>query len=76
VGGDTFSFVLRIWHEALDDQGRIAAWRGSIEEVGDGERLYFYDLDEVIRYIRRRAGIGNRGQPPARAAGEASRGQA
>jgi hypothetical protein len=57
VSGDTFSFVLRIWSEAVDEHGTITVWRGSIEQVGAGERAYFCDLDEVARYIQEQIGL-------------------
>ena len=57
MSGDTFSFVLRIWSEAVDDCGNITVWRGSIEHVGAGERTYFCDLDAATRYILRQTGL-------------------
>jgi hypothetical protein len=49
---DTHSFIVRIWHEGRDLAGRVTAWRGFIEHVGEGERRYFADLREINRYIR------------------------
>jgi hypothetical protein len=49
---DTHSFVVRIWHEGKGLAGDVAAWRGSIEHVGRGERRYFVDLGEIGGYIR------------------------
>jgi len=57
---DTYSFVVRIWYEALDSEGNITAWRGSIDHIGDGERLNFDDLDRVVQFIQERVGL--RGQ--------------
>lgn len=71
--GDTHSFVVRIWHEALDDQGHIAAWRGSIERVGDTDRTYFVDLSEIACYIEGRIGLRPQGVS-APSAGQNERG--
>jgi hypothetical protein len=57
--GDTFSFVVRIWHEAVDKHGNPVAWRGSIEQVGGSGRKYFQDLDGALDFIREEAGIDN-----------------
>ncbi len=57
--GDTYSFVVRIWHEALDSEGHITTWRGSIDQVGDDERLYFHDLEQIVQFIQERVGLEN-----------------
>jgi hypothetical protein len=62
VQGDTYSFVVRIWHEALDSEGHITAWRGSIDHVGSGERIHFDNLDQIAQFIRERVGL--EGQRP------------
>ncbi len=59
--GDTHSFVVRIWHEAVDGKGHIIAWRGSIDYVGSGQRLYFYDLDGIVRFIQEQAELNPKG---------------
>ena len=48
---DTQSFIVRIWHEAVDGDGKVLAWRGSIDHVGNARRLHFQDLEEVVRFI-------------------------
>ncbi len=58
--GDTHSFVIRIWQEAMDSEGNITAWRGSIDHVGSGERLHFYDLDRVVHFIQQQVGLDDR----------------
>lgn len=60
VQGDTHAFIVRIWHEALDDEGNIVAWRGSIDHVGSDNRLYFQDLDGIVRFIKERAGVNTK----------------
>lgn len=57
---DTHSFVIRIWHETVDGEGNIVDWRGSIDHVGSGNRLYFYDLEGIARFIREQLGLGSR----------------
>ena len=55
---DAWSFVVRIWRETSNGAGRAPTWRGSVEQVGTDERLYFQDLREMERFIRQRSGIG------------------
>ncbi len=54
---DIHSFIVRIWNEATDQNGTPTTWRGSIDHVGQGERLYFYELDGVVRFIREQLDI-------------------
>jgi hypothetical protein len=78
VQGDTQAFIIRIWHEVLDDRGKIIAWRGSIEQVGSNRRLYFQHWDEMIRFLQEQTGIDLKGRRPrwkswlARITGEAT----
>lgn len=50
--GDTDSFIVRIWHEAVDRAGNVLAWKGYIEQVGADRHLYFQDLDVMARFIQ------------------------
>lgn len=50
--GDTQSYVIRIWHEAIDEEGRVIAWRGSIDHVGNDTRLHFQELEKLVDFIR------------------------
>ena len=54
---DMQSFVVRIWHEAVDLDGNPVAWRGSVDHVGSAQRRYFHDLDKVIEFIKEQVGI-------------------
>jgi hypothetical protein len=56
VQNDSYSFVVRIWQETVDSDGTAVAWRGSIDDVGDGERAYFADLDGILPFIRKQIG--------------------
>ena len=52
---DTHSFIVRIWYEGLESDGTIKTWRGSIEHVGNGQRLHFTDLERVVNFIQEQA---------------------
>jgi hypothetical protein len=54
---DTHSFIVRVWHEAIDSKGHVMVWRGSIDYVGTGQRFYFCDLDGLVRFIQERAAL-------------------
>jgi hypothetical protein len=53
---DTHSFIVRVWCEALDDEGKKFDWRGSIEHVGTGTRHYFHELESILRVIQDQIG--------------------
>lgn len=58
LSGDTLAFIVRIWRETggpPEDQASV--WRGSIERVGAGARLYFTEIESVTRFIREHAGL-------------------
>lgn len=47
-----YSFVVRVWLESTYGDGKIAVWRGSIEQVGSNSRTYFSDLEGITRFIQ------------------------
>ena len=49
----THSFIVRIWRESDEE---IVTWRGLIEDIGQNDRLYFYDLDSITNFIRNQIG--------------------
>lgn len=55
VERDTEAFIIRIWREARDGAGNIE-WRGFIDHVGTHQRLYFADLNGIIRFIQEQTG--------------------
>jgi hypothetical protein len=57
VQSDTHSFIVRIWYEGLDNDSTMKTWRGSIEHVGYGQRVHFYDLERVVNFIQDQAGL-------------------
>ena len=61
---DTFSFIVRIWFEDDESEETTKAWRGSIERVGSDQRLYFYDLNAIFRFVEEQAGIDGHEQIP------------
>jgi hypothetical protein len=60
VHGDTQAFIVRVWHEAEDDEGHLITWRGSIQHVGSDKRYYFQDLNGIVRFIREQTGMNIR----------------
>lgn len=53
----TYVFIVRIWVEARDDQGKIFNWKGSIERVGSDDRRYFLDKETAIQFIDQQIGF-------------------
>lgn len=45
-------FVVRIWQEP--EQIKTGEWRGSIEHVPSGQRLYFVSFNDLNDFIRLR----------------------
>jgi len=56
----THSFVLRIWEERCDKDGTGPLWRGSLEEVQRGTRIYFSTLPELCDHLQKQTGISGR----------------
>ena len=48
---NTHAFVVRVWLEPRELEGAQPEWRGVIEHVPSGERLYIKDLEEVVSFI-------------------------
>lgn len=47
------SFIVRVWCESGDGQARtVRAWRGSVEHVASGQRVFFQELDAVIAFMK------------------------
>jgi hypothetical protein len=53
VEEETHSFIIRIW-DIVDGPGKRPeeTWRGSIDYVGSGKRLYFNDLNSIATFIK------------------------
>lgn len=52
-------FIVRLWEEPSRE--RPGAWRGSVDHVGSGQRVYFARLDELQVFIRRQLERGEGG---------------
>lgn len=47
------AFIVRVWCESGGEvPGAVRAWRGSIEHVSTGQRVFFMELDAVIAFMR------------------------
>lgn len=55
---DEFAFIVRIWKDSNDSDGLVSGWHGSIDHVGSNQRLYFYQLESILQFVRERTGIG------------------
>lgn len=47
----TQAFVVRIWIEHQQRKNAKPVWRGVIERVDSGERVYFDQLDKISTYF-------------------------
>jgi hypothetical protein len=54
---DTQSFIVRIWQEPVDIAGDRVIWRGSIDDVSNGQREYFADTQAIELFIRQRMSL-------------------
>jgi hypothetical protein len=54
---DQHSFVVRIWCEAAGNRGDATTWRGSVDHVGSGDRLYFDEPEAIVRFVREQTGL-------------------
>jgi hypothetical protein len=52
-GSNAETFVVRIWLEAVDDDGQQTVWRGHVTHVMSGERQYVQSLSAVADFINR-----------------------
>ena len=57
---ETHAFIIRVWYEAQDNEGKVMTWRGSIDHVGGNKRLYFQDLNGAVHFIQEQSGIDNK----------------
>ena len=49
------AFIVRVWCERGDGPGdRVRDWRGSIEHVESGERVFFRELHVMTEFMSRR----------------------
>ncbi len=57
------SFIVRVWQIPKDVALGSNDWRGSIDDVGNNKRLYFYRIDAVVRFIWEQTGLAYRQSP-------------
>jgi hypothetical protein len=60
LGDRSASFIVRIWREWGEGLDATVEWRGSIEWVDGGEKVYFRDLNVIGSFLKtnlRRIGI-------------------
>jgi hypothetical protein len=47
------AFIVRVWCESGGESpDTVRAWRGSIEHVSSGQRIFFKELDAVIAFMK------------------------
>ena len=48
---DTCSFIVKVWVERDNEQTANSFWRGHITHVFTGQRQYFEELTNIVRFI-------------------------
>jgi hypothetical protein len=48
----THRFIVRLRFEPRENEGESREWRGHIDHIEGGERLYFRNLDDIIHFIQ------------------------
>ncbi|WP_167285161.1 hypothetical protein [Marilutibacter alkalisoli] len=48
----TAAFIVRVWNEHRNDDVVAAEWRGSIEHVQSGQRVFFRHLETVVDFMK------------------------
>jgi hypothetical protein len=48
---NTYSFVVKIWQERREAEEGEPLWRGRVDYVQGGERVYFHCLDRLIAFF-------------------------
>ena len=51
------AFLIRVWRERREIPEDSPIWRGSIDDVDGGGRVYFMTLPELVDYVCSRAGM-------------------
>jgi hypothetical protein len=52
LGERSASFIVRIWRERSEGLDATVEWRGSIECVDGGEKVYFRDLNVIGSFLK------------------------
>ncbi|AWV07659.1 hypothetical protein C9I47_1972 [Lysobacter maris] len=48
----TAAFIVRVWSERSDSETVAAEWRGSVEHVQSGQRVFFRHLETVVDFMK------------------------
>ncbi len=48
---DTHSFILRCWREPREIEEAAPVWRGEVEHVPTGKRIYFKNFEELKGFL-------------------------
>lgn len=48
----TAVFIVRIWCERGDADSSVAEWRGTVEHVESGQRVFFRHLDLILEFMK------------------------
>lgn len=48
---ETHSFILRCWREPTERKETAPVWRGEVEHVHTGKRLYFKTFEELETFL-------------------------
>ena len=51
IKDSTHAFIVRIWIEHPDVNNAEPVWRGVIEQVSDGQRVYFQRLEAISAFF-------------------------
>lgn len=51
------AFVVRIWWEGHEQNASKVGWRGCVQHVASGRKIYFQDLATLQRLIAEEAGM-------------------
>lgn len=51
LDNNSHSFIVRLWRESREIEDAISEWRGMIEHVESGERIYLRDLNTIVYFI-------------------------
>lgn len=54
---ESFSFIVRVWKDSSAASDRPADWRGSIEQVGNNQRMYVHHLESILAFIEEQTGM-------------------
>jgi len=52
LGDRSASFIIRIWRDDREDTVSEVVWRGSIESVRNGDKVYFRELAVIETFLK------------------------